>query len=309
MPAAAAAASSSPQSFSLTPHTEKTVKKSDVHAAPKSTEPPPAAWLHEQSFREEMQFFAMKAESARLSNVDADWRSNNSDFDYCALHNRITEISQLHPKGEYHPDCQRCHLKGYMTAFFHKPENNIESITDAMTNWEAFDKQRSKMAEKGRQHDAGKYKAELMEYDRRERAAWMRYTIVAWLLNCERLNAMRNQKKNPAAFNMLPANPNEDLVTYANHWQKRFGGTGAGITGRKCNSIRCDVHEDNPRAGHFIQTLPKHRYLECGICFIQRGDSEAQRAADAFSESSRELRPQYSFADTRKGRSASAMEA
>jgi uncharacterized protein YecT (DUF1311 family) len=263
----------------------------------------------------ELAFLEEKSQSAFDSKCDTLWLENNADFNLCDRHKQVCEMVKLHPEAHYNPDCQKC-LKpahGGLKDMFFLREGDDLSLSEAQTAWLAFHDKKVQIYRQMSENPAPGNREVVKQFDQRERAAWIRYSFLAWQRNRHRVKVMREMDDaggmESPGFAMLPPEADRPLSDYVRDASIRNMQTNAGRQGKGCNSKPCDVHSDsgNERVGHAIQVYNKHRYLSCGICFIPRQQTQMQRDMDAYNDSVQAgERPSFTFVKSASASSSSS---
>ena len=264
----------------------------------------------------ELDYLEEKSQSAAESQLDALWLENNADFHYCDMHQQVCEMIANHPEDHYNIECQKCLKKGGLMEMFFQREGMNLTMPQAREAWQSYRDRQVEVHKQLMTSPSGNRPLQ-KQFDLRERAAFLRYSFLAWEKNKARVQAVKEHAARPgqsAAFNLLPSTADEELCAFVNDATMRNMRTNSGMQGKSCNVKPCDMHDDGDeshmRRGHAIQIFNKHRYHECGICYRTREQTQTQREADTYDNSaSAEERPQIRFGASQKLRFGAAAAA
>jgi hypothetical protein len=240
------------------------------------------------------------AQSAHETSVGPDWLANNGDFQYCSEHERVCEMSKLHPEHVYDKSCSRCFPNGELMAMFFHKEGHKLNMEQAREKWLEYHNRKDEIIKAHQQNKsteplasmfppkkqptADAADAEFKQFQLRERAAYLRYAFLAWERNQQRLEIIRNKDESAnhaSRFAMMPSTADAQLSTFVRDAELRNSATVAGMSGASRNNLQnCDMHQGGK--GHIIQAFNKWRYKECGICTVPRERSDTQRQADMY---------------------------
>jgi hypothetical protein len=286
--------------FSLNRHLQASHLGARGKAPPKRTRFPVGfvSLFPELSYLEEISHDGFLARDDR-------WTASHPDFHFCGTHLMVCEAFKCKPASQYDPVCGNCPIgvdndpAAALEKAFFLPDQRL-TFDEARKFWQAFEQKKppgleTPVKELPKDYHTPTYKGpklitfeEKNDFVFRERAAWLRYKLMAWQANRYRIAAIRAHAANPgssAAYNMLPISAYEELVTFAEDMDRRHTLLTGNNYDKHHNTRRCEIHFNNVSGnwelGHAFHTFNKTRYNQCGICVLPREESQLQREADA----------------------------